>query len=317
MLAHVAGIVFPVFALLALGAALRRSGFLSPKFAGELNKLVFYGALPCLLVDSIRRADPEAGSGASALALALATLATFAVAWLAAVPCGVPRASRATFCQTVFRSNNAYVGIPVMALALAGTPDEAHGLAVATLTLAPCLLLYNALGVAVLTKPGAGESRARRMLDVALGIARNPLILGCLCGLALLALKNRAGVVPPRPVAETVRIFGTMATPGSLVALGASLDLGRVRACLRGACAAAVVKLAVCPLIGAAICAALDLPPLHRFVVVTYLSCPSAVASFVMAEAMGGDAPLAAASVALTTVLSVFSLSATILLFLP
>ena len=84
-----------------------------------------------------------------------------------------------------------------------------------------------------------------------------------------------------------------------------------------GACAAAVVKLAVCPLLGAAICAAMGLPPLHRFVVVTYLSCPSAVASFVMADAMGGDAPLAAASVALTTLLSAFSLSAAILLFLP
>ena len=317
MFAHVAGIVFPVFALLAIGAALRHRRFLSPKFAGELNKLVFYGALPCMLVDSIRRADPEAGSGASALALALAPLAAFAVAWLVAVPCGVPRASRPTFCQTVFRSNNAYVGIPVMALALAGTPHEAHGLTVATLTLAPCLLLYNALGVIVLTKPGTGESRARRFLDLASGIARNPLILGCLCGLTLLALRNRAGIVPPRPVAETIRIFGTLATPGSLVALGASLDVSRIRASLRGACAATVVKLAVCPLLGAAICAAMGLPPLHRFVVVTYLSCPSAVASFVMAEAMGGDAPLAAASVALTTLLSAFSLSAAILLFLP
>lgn len=317
MLAHVAGIVFPVFAMLFLGAALRARGFLSAKFAGDLNKLVFYGALPCMLAHSVSHADPVSGTGLSALALALSTLATFAFAWVFALPLGIPRASRPTFCQTVFRSNNAYVGIPVMALALAGRPGGEGGMTVATLTLAPCLLLYNALGVAVLTKSAPGESRLSQCVDVLRGICRNPLIIGCVAGLALLFLRTRAGIALPRPVEETVRIFGTMATPGSLVALGASLDARRVRESFRGACAASFVKLAACPLMGVAICAALGLPPLHRFVVVAYLSCPSAVASFVMADAMGGDAPLAAASVALTTVLSVFSLSAAILLFLP
>lgn len=317
MFTHVIGILFPVFALLAIGAAMRSRRFLSGEFASGLNKLVFYGALPCLLVDSIWRAEPAAGTGASALALALATLATFVAAWVFAVPCGVSRESRPTFCQTVFRSNNAYVGIPVMALALAGRPDEADGLTVATLTLAPCLLLYNGLGVLVLSKSDSSASPLRRVAGSVAAMARNPLIVACICGLTLLVLRTRAGILPPRPVAETVRVFGRMATPGSLIALGASLEPARVKASFRGAVVASVFKLAVCPLLGAAICAAMGLPPLHRFVVLVYLSCPSAVASFVMAEAMGGDAPLAGASVALSTVLSAVSLSVALLLAMP
>ncbi|MBQ9726296.1 MAG: AEC family transporter [Kiritimatiellae bacterium] len=323
MFLSVAGILFPVFALLALGACLRHAGFLSEAFAAGLNKLVFYGALPCLLVDSIARSNPAAGSGRAALALALSTVGIAAVAWLLAVPMGVARASRPSFCQTVFRSNNAYVGLPVMALAFAGRPFEADGMALATLTLAPCLLLYNAMAVAVLTRPDETAPPARRFGRVLLGMLRNPLILACLAGLALLALRIRLGATPDawaassNPLLGTVRLFGSMATPGSLVALGASLTPDRLRASVADAHKAALLKLVVCPCLGFGVCLLLGLPPLHRFIVLCYLACPSAVASYVMAEAMGGDARLAGSAVALTTVYSAFSLAAVLLAALP
>ena len=67
-------------------------------------------------------------------------------------------------------------------------------------------------------------------------------------------------------------------------------------------------------LLGLGVCLALGLPPLHRFIVLIYLACPSAVASYVMAEAMGGDGRLAGSVVALTTIYSFLSLSTVLLL---
>ena len=319
----VLAILFPVFAMLALGAWLRHSGFLSEAFAAGLNKLVFYGSLPCFLVHSISRSDPTAGSGRASLALALATVGIAAVAWLAAVPMGVARASRPSFCQSVFRSNNAYVGLPVMALAFAGKDFASEGMALAMLTLAPCLLLYNGMAVVVLTRPDESAPPLRRLGRVLVGILRNPLILACLSGLALLALRRRLGVSPEdwaesgNPILKTIRLFGSMATPGSLVALGATLTPDRLRASIADAHKAALLKLVVCPLLGLCVCLALGLPPLHRFIVLTYLACPSAVASYVMAESMGGDARLAGSSVALTTIYSAFSLAAVLLFAAP
>ncbi len=319
----VLAILFPVFAMLVLGAALRHVGFLGDVFAEGLNRLVFYGALPCLLVGSISASDPIAGSGTASLALALSTVGIAAVAWIAAVPMGVARASRPSFCQSVFRSNNAYVGIPVMALAFAGTRYETDGMAVAMLTLAPCLLLYNGMAVIVLTRPDESAPPLRRLARVCVGILKNPLVLACLAGLALLGLRLWLGIGPkewassPNPFLKTIRLFGTMATPGSLIALGATLTPERLRASLADAHKAALLKLVVCPLLGLGVCALLGLPPLHRFIVVCYLACPSAVASYVMAEAMGGDARLAGSAVALTTLYSAFSLAAVLLLFTP
>ena len=161
------------------------------------------------------------------------------------------------------------------------------------------------------------------MLFFLLGILKNPLILACLSGLALLALRLRLGVSPadwaasPNPFLKTMRLFGTMATPGSLIALGATLTPDRLRASIADAHKAALLKLVACPLLGLAVCLALGLPPLHRFIVLCYLACPSAVASYVMAEAMGGDARLAGSAVALTTVYSALSLAAVVLLALP
>ena len=323
MILSVLGILFPIFFLLALGALLRHTGFLTEAFASGLNKLVFYGSLPCLLVDSISRSDPTAGSGRASLALALATVAIGAVAWILALPLGISRSSRPSFCQTVFRSNNAYVGLPVMALAFAGTAAEKAAMALATLTLAPCLLLYNVMAVVILTRPDESAPPLRRVLRVCLGVFRNPLILACLTGLALLALRLRLGVGTEawaksgNPFLKTIRLFGTMAAPGSLIALGATLTPERLRASLLDAHKAAALKLAVCPLLGFLICLALGIPPLHRFIVLIYLACPSAVASYVMAESMGGDARLAGSSVALTTIYSALSLAAVLLLAAP
>ena len=316
-------IIFPVFAMLALGAAMRHFGFLGEVFAEGLNKLVFYGSLPCLLVGSISASDPIAGSGTASLALALSTVGIAFVAWVAAVPMGVARASRPSFCQSVFRSNNAYVGLPVMALAFAGTRYETEGMAVAMLTLAPCLLLYNGMAVIVLTRPDESAPPLRRLARVCVGILKNPLVLACLAGLALLGLRLRLGVSPEawaasgNPFLKTIRLFGSMATPGSLIALGATLTPARLRASIADAHKAALLKLVVCPMLGVVVCALLGLPPLHRFIVLCYLACPSAVASYVMAEAMGGDARLAGSAVALTTLYSAFSLAAVLLLFTP
>ena len=314
---HVFGTLTPIYAILALGAWLRRIGFISASLASGLNRLVFNVALPCFVARSIAVAPVAAGWERSTLALMGGTLIVFAAAWFLAPAMGISSFSRPSFCQAVFRSNNAYIGIPVMLFAFRDRPDLAEMSSLAMLTLAPCLLLYNVLAVAILTRPGAAETPAARARSVARGMLRNPLILASLAGIALLLLRLKAGFTLPAPVDKSIVTLGQMATPGSILALGASLTPDILRANLRGAHWTALLKLVVAPLAGLALATALALPPLHRFVVICYLACPSAVASFVMAQAMGGDADIAGSSVALTTIYSFISLSAVLLWAMP
>ena len=314
---HVFGTLAPIYLILALGAWLRHVGFVTASIASGLNRLVFYIALPCFIARSIAVAKIAGGWERDALALGGGTLIVFILAWFLAPAMGISKFSRPSFCQSAFRSNNAYIGIPVMLFAFSGRPDLAAINAIATLTLAPCLILYNVVAVAILTKAGEETTFSRRAIKVATGMSKNPLIISSVVGIVLLLLRLKTGFVLPAPVDKTVLTLGQMATPGSILALGASLTPTILRANLRGAHWTALLKLVVAPLAGLAFAYALSLPALDRFVVVCYLACPSAVASFVMAQAMGGDADIAGSSVALTTIYSFLSLSAVLLWVMP
>ncbi len=321
---HVFGTLAPIYLILALGAWLRHIGFITSAIASGLNRLVFYIALPCFIVHSIAVARIAGGWQCAALALAGGTLVVFAVAWLLAPAMGISKFSRPSFCQSAFRSNNAYIGIPVMLFAFSGRPELEEIKSLATLTLAPCLILYNVSAVAILTKADDEVAPVRRAVKIVCGMLRNPLIIASVTGIVLLLLRLVAGgsipegkTILPAPVEKTMLTLGQMATPGSILALGASLTPAILRANLRGAHWTALLKLVVAPLAGLAFAYAFSLPPLDRFVVVCYLACPSAVASFVMAQAMGGDADIAGSSVALTTIYSFISLSAVLLWAMP
>lgn len=316
-LLHVFATLFPIYSILVLGALLRRSGFIGDDLARGLNKIVFHVSLPCFVAISIANAPIARGCGYAALALAGGTLAVFALAWLFAPFMGISKFSRPSFCQSVFRSNNAYIGIPVMTFAFHGRPDAAEMSSLAMLTLAPCLILYNILAVLILTKTDDTTSPAKRIKSLIGNMIRNPLIQASITGLFLLLLRAKTGFVLPNPIEKSITTLGAMATPGSIIALGASLTPAILKANIRGAHWASLLKLVCAPLAGFALAAVLGLPPLHRFVVVCYLACPSAVASFVMAQAMGGDSEIAGSSVALSTIYSVFSLAAVLLLAMP
>ena len=127
---------------------------------------------------------------------------------------------------------------------------------VAALTLAFYSVFCN-VGAVLLLAPrrsaddaaGAARSNAcatARIPAILREIAANPLIVGSLVGLALLAIRKSCGVAMPGELAKTLSILGAMATPGALLSLGASLTPEKLRASLRPA-ALAVEALASGP----------------------------------------------------------------------
>jgi ABC-type Zn uptake system ZnuABC Zn-binding protein ZnuA len=304
----------PVFLVVLLGALLRRSEFLTEAFSSSLNKLVFWVALPCLLFTTIASSEFRMDSLDTAAVLMLATLVIAAIAWFGAPLFGVGPQSKGSFTQSVFRSNNAYVGLPIILVAYAGRPEIDAVKSLAMLTLAPCLILYNVLAVFVLTPvdPSLG-SRKIAWRRVLLGIATNPLIIGCVLGGVALA----GDVKLPPSLSRTLESLSRMAGPGALIALGASLTPARMRAAFRAAHVASFLKLVVCPAVGWCLASAFGLDRDARFVTLVYLASPSAVASFVMAQAMKGDAVLAGGAVAVSTVYSVAALALVLLLAGP
>jgi len=107
------------------------------------------------------------------------------------------------------------------------------------------VVVYNFLAVILLTLPhqnATGEDPApwRR---TATQVVRNPLILGCVGGLALAVI----GTPVPVAVDRALELVGRIASPVALLAVGADLDFRHLRGDVTATVLVAVAKLAVYP----------------------------------------------------------------------
>ncbi len=297
MFSSVIAALLPVVLIILLGAMLRQRVFLPAGFFAGLNKLAFWVGLPCMLYVEIAAAPP-AGGDAMRIALTLmgASLGVLLPALALARLLRLPAASVRVCAQGAFRGNLAYVGLPVVFYALTNHPAAR---ATATLALAPTIPFFNLMCVAILLRPGQG-SVLRRFLRVAGEIARNPLIVACLAGVAAMQTNFHL----PTPLQRTVEGLGRLGLPAALLALGATLSWRQVRGHGGVATAIALLKVAGAPLLGWLIARACGLRGEMLTVCLLFLATPTAVASYVMADQMDADRELAAAIIVVSTLMA-------------
>lgn len=303
----------PVFVIIAVGAWLQRSAFVSAGFLREANRVTYWLGLPALLfsqlVSSLRdAAGAEALLAALFAATALATAAGYLVAWLLRVP----GTAVGTFVQGAMRGNLAFVGLPIV-FALPNVP-VLGGLplhAAAVIAVAPTMVLYNIGGVLVLTL--SQHAFGPRMLwPVVKQLAVTPPLLATLAGIAFVLL----GWTLPPAVAKTFSALGEMALPLGLLSVGGALATARVGDGWRTPLACAVVKGWLGPLLGWAAARFAGLGAVETALVMILTAAPTAIVSYTMAVELKGDERLASATIALSVFTSLTALVA-IMAFFP
>jgi len=309
---NVLPIVLPAFLVILLGIVLTRARFLSAALIAELNRLTYYVGLPAYLFVSI--AEASFGGGRAALlfgVMAAATLLTLAVGYVVAKSRRITADSFGSFLHAAVRGNVAYIGLPVVTLAIAahGGPDAVVLKQVALLAMAPLVVVTNTLGVLLLllghAKPGPAMVRS-----IVWQLVTNPLLLASGVGVGFAA----TGLALPFWVHQSVAVVGQMALPLALLCIGGTLVVMPLHGKRANAFFAALLKIGITPLIGWPIAHWAGLSQNEVRVALLFLATPTAAASFTLAGKLGGDEALAASSVVVSTVLSILSLSAVLLL---
>lgn len=296
--------IAPVFLLIVLGKLLHKSGFFPDEFFKGLNKLVFWFALPALLISRISVAELEPETISRIVILITAgTLASLALAWSVAKTMRLPFEKTGAFIQGSFRSNGAFIALPVIIYSLGDSDPRTEMLG--TVVLAPVVILFNILGVSVLThyrrnKGGAGKT----MHTFATQLIKNPLIIACAIGIGL----NLAGWILPKFLLRPVDALGQAALPLVLLSIGASLRFERLRGAASPSLMASLIKVVATPALGFLLAGLFNLDPTEKMIAIFYLAAPAAGMSYVMAEVMGNDGPLAGRIVALSTLLSAITI---------
>jgi hypothetical protein len=176
-------LLLPDFALILLGAAIRRWMHLGDHFWNGVEKLVYFILFPALLINAIVNTRLDLAAALPLIATAFAAMAGgMLLAGLGGWFAKLPALRFASLFQCAYRFNS------YIALAVAGMLFGAPGIATMGLVVGIAVPFANLVSVWMLARHG--ETSLWRE------IARNPLIWGTATGFLL----NLAGFVPPAPM---------------------------------------------------------------------------------------------------------------------
>lgn len=289
----------PIFLLILLGYALRRWTLIPASFWDPAETLTYYVFFPALLVANLAEARiGDLPVGAMAGLLLGTTFAIYLIAMAVARPIAGTGAAASSLVQGAIRPNT-YVALAA-ASALWGPP----GLTLMALCVAVIVPFGNVMGVIALVllapqhKTGLGPTLA--------AIAKNPIILACIAGMSL----NLSGIGLPPVVGPLLKTLGGAALALGLLAVGSGIDFAAARRAGPATFWSSAIKLAGLP---AAIMLAAPLAGLSGLpfaVAALYGGMPAAPNAYILARKMGGDAPLMAAIISITTLVAAATLPA-------
>ena len=301
--------VSPIILTVVVGYILKKVGLMNRDFAKSANKLVFRVFLPAMLFLNVY--------GIQDLSLVdfgyvLYSVVALVILFLAAIPSVIiltkKKNCRGALLQAVFRSNYALIGIP-----LASSLFSSEGAATATLLSAFTIPVFNTLAVIGLSIFN-NDGEKPNFKKVALGVMKNPLILSIAAGLVALGIRAvfvssdisfRLSDSPA--IFNTLKYLSNVATPLSLLVLGAQFEFSAIPSLKREIIAGTVIRSVIVPLLGIGIAylAFRNSFGGAQFAALVAVFCtPVAVSSVPMAQEMGADVELAGQLVVFTTVSS-------------
>ena len=294
-------IILPIALVIGVGAVLRRAGFLDERAVVAVNRLVYWVAIPALLVRLTMKASPAMFADAN---LIIAGYVFFVIAppiaWLIARTQSTDRRHVAVSVLVSIRANNVFMGLPAVSIAL-GAP----GVEVVSVFFALSFVGYQILSISYGQLVLSGGLSLRSVVRTLERLLKSPFILACLFGIVLSA----AGIHTfPRWLDEPLRILADMGTGLALLSLGASLMFRKLLGTMREMWADVLFKLIGCP---ALMLLCFYIWPTNRLVMDTVIlltAMPIAVNSFILAQGMGMDEEYAGRLIAMSTICSVVTI---------
>jgi len=298
-------VVAPVFLLVALGYFVKRIGVINENFVEVTSRFVYSVSLPALVFINIVEIDlSEAIDFNQIIYIYSATLVSFFLIWLISIPFIKEGKNLSVFVQGAYRSNFAIVGFAIVSKLFGN-----FALGKAALVLAFILPLYNILAVIILTVPLRKE-RKLNLKNTLYEIMFNPLIIAVVIGLIFSYFK----IVIPSFINSTIGFLSELALPLALVGIGGSLNLQNIKKASGLAFTSSAIKVILVPLILTLGAYYFGFRGIDFGIMFVLFASPTAIVSFIMAEAMGSNSKLAGNIVLISTVASVFTIAAGIVI---
>lgn len=298
LLSEILGVTAPVFAMVFMGMLLKRQALINDSFIQTASTLTFKATMPTLFFLSIWQADLQSAFNARLVAFLCGfTVVGFLASWWWASRF-IPYPQRGVFVQGAFRGN-----CGVVSFALVASYYGDYGLSVGGVLVGFTILLFNMLSVLILSV--YSPTLKFSMAAVAREMLKNPLIIAVVLG--LLASAVQLGI--PGWLLKSAQYFAGLTLPLALICVGGTLTMASVKASGHAAMQSSAIKVLLLPVLACAAAWAVGIEGRELIVLWMFFASPTAAASFAMAVAAGGDSKLAAHIIALTTLVSIATMT--------
>ena len=292
--------VAPFLILLGIGFGAVRLKLADRAFMDRLNALNYRLFFPFLMFNNVYSAKPENMPSVKLMLTGFLSVSLLVILLVIVVPKFVkenPR--RGVIIQGIFRSNFIIYGIPLTTYVFGAEKSSICGMMIMIM-----VSLFNIAAVIVLEMfRDGGKVSAKKLL---LGIVKNPLLQGCVVGLAFYLLRIRL----PSFIASPVSSLANLATTLALVVLGGNLRFEEIRKNSRTISIVLLIRLILLPTVMLVLAYLIGLRGIELFLILVIFGTPVATSSYPMAQNMGGDGQLAGQLVFVSTVVSLATIFA-------
>ena len=308
MLIEILNIVAPVFILIAAGYAAASKGLFGNEPVDHLMKFATSFAIPCLLFRATSTIDLQVViDWRMLLSYYGAAIASFAVTFFIVRRVFHRRPGEAVgVAFGALFSNLVLLGLPISERAW-GVENMAPSFALVSVNAPICYLV----GITTMELLRAdGRSAAETARTVANAIFRNSMMIGILLGF----LVNITSLPLPGPLVGAIDLLARASLPVALFALGGLLTRYQLSKSLGEAGLIAFMSLVIQPAITLFVALQLELPREVMQTIVLMSAAAPGVNAYLFASMYNRGVGAAASSVLLSTALSVFTVSAWLLI---
>lgn len=295
----------PVFLVIVIGYILNRMGMFNDGFISASNKFIFNVCLPIMVFADLADTDiKDAFNGPLVIYSAVITTIAFALIWLGAKLFIKDRSIIGAFVQASYRSSVAVMGFAFMMNIYGGAGQI-------PMIIIGCVPLYNIYAVTVLTFEAEDArndtDKKSKLKKAAVGIIKNPIIIGIAAGCvgSLIHIYDHM----PAIAEKTLDSLAAIATPLSLIVIGASFEGRKAIAKIKPTIACCAVKLIAMPAVFLTAAVLLGFRGESLLALVIMLGSPTTPSCYIMAKSMKNDGVLTSSVIAATTLISSVTLT--------
>ena len=295
-----------VFIIIIPGFIFSRRGLLSDEQCRGISTIVMNLTWPCLVIDALQvpySAEYLKNTILMALAICLALAVSWAIALLAEKFLRFGERAKYVFFFMMLFPNTGFMGIPI-AEAIYGKEGIFYS---ALLDSAMNIFIFTAGTLLIKKSSGAGGGRVR-MKDIV-----TPGLVSIIIGFALFVLDIRL----PEFLGETITTIGAATTPLAMLIIGIYLGKTDLKSLFgdRRLYALSLLRLLVIPLVFMLPCVLLmDGAGVFVKLLIMELGMPVATCTVIFVQEYRGDPVLAAKGVVLSTLMSIVTIPAVVIM---